>query len=82
LTISPIRDGDGKTIGASKIARDISDRKRAAQNQDLLLREMHHRVKNGCRQHNHTGGTDRADTGGTRQRHEAPVCDGFEISDK
>lgn len=46
LTISPIRDGDGNIIGASKIARDISDRKRAAQHQDLLLREMHHRVKN------------------------------------
>jgi PAS domain S-box-containing protein len=46
LTISPIRDGTGNIIGASKIARDISDRKRAAQHQDLLLREMHHRVKN------------------------------------
>ena len=28
LTISPVRDGDGHVIGASKIARDISDRKR------------------------------------------------------
>ncbi|MBB3660672.1 PAS domain S-box-containing protein [Rhizobium sp. BK650] len=46
LTISPIRNGEGKIIGASKIARDISDRKRAAEHQDLLLREMHHRVKN------------------------------------
>jgi PAS domain S-box-containing protein len=46
LTISPIRNSDGKIIGASKIARDISDRKRAAERQDLLLREMHHRVKN------------------------------------
>ncbi|MFP3547274.1 PAS domain S-box protein [Rhizobium sp. SIMBA_035] len=46
LTISPIRNSDGKIIGASKIARDISDRKRAAEHQDLLLREMHHRVKN------------------------------------
>nr|WP_234892595.1 PAS domain S-box protein [Agrobacterium vitis] len=46
LTISPIRNGDGQIIGASKIARDISDRKRAAERQDLLLREMHHRVKN------------------------------------
>jgi PAS domain S-box-containing protein len=46
LTISPIRNGDGRIIGASKIARDISDRKRAAERQDLLLREMHHRVKN------------------------------------
>ncbi|CAN7627389.1 PAS domain S-box protein [Rhizobium sp. LjRoot98] len=46
LTISPIRNRDGKIIGASKIARDISERKRAAEHQDLLLREMHHRVKN------------------------------------
>ncbi len=28
VTISPIRDNEGKVIGASKIARDISDRKR------------------------------------------------------
>ncbi len=31
LTISPIRDAKGKIIGASKIARDISERKRAQQ---------------------------------------------------
>jgi PAS domain S-box-containing protein len=29
LTISPIRDSDGRVIGVSKIARDISDRKRS-----------------------------------------------------
>jgi PAS domain S-box-containing protein len=29
LTVSPIRDASGTVIGASKIARDISDRKRA-----------------------------------------------------
>jgi PAS domain S-box-containing protein len=29
LTVSPVRDGSGKIIGASKIARDISERKRA-----------------------------------------------------
>lgn len=46
LTISPIRDSNGKIIGASKIARDISERKRAAEHRELLLREMHHRVKN------------------------------------
>ncbi|NTJ65899.1 PAS domain S-box protein [Agrobacterium rhizogenes] len=46
LTISPIRDRNGTIIGASKIARDISERKRAAEHQELLLREMHHRVKN------------------------------------
>src|ERR1700722_9784060 len=28
VTISPIRDGSGRVIGASKIARDISDRRR------------------------------------------------------
>ncbi|OJY68510.1 PAS domain S-box protein [Rhizobium sp. 60-20] len=46
LTISPIRDGSGQVVGASKIARNISERKRAAEHQELLLREMHHRVKN------------------------------------
>ena len=29
LTVSPILDADGKVVGASKIARDISDRKQA-----------------------------------------------------
>jgi PAS domain S-box-containing protein len=29
LTVSPILDGEGKVVGASKIARDVSDRKRA-----------------------------------------------------
>jgi PAS domain S-box-containing protein len=29
LTISPVKDAEGKIIGASKIARDISERKRA-----------------------------------------------------
>ncbi|NRF07691.1 sensor histidine kinase [Agrobacterium pusense] len=46
LTISPIRQSDGKIIGASKIARDISERKRITEHQNMLLREMHHRVKN------------------------------------
>jgi PAS domain S-box-containing protein len=46
LTISPVRDAQGKIVGASKIARDISDRKRAQEQRDLLLREMNHRVAN------------------------------------
>jgi PAS domain S-box-containing protein len=46
LTVSPIMDIDGTIIGASKIARDISERKRAAEQKDLLIREMSHRVKN------------------------------------
>lgn len=46
LTISPLRDLSGRIVGASKIARDITERKRAQQYQALLLGEMSHRVKN------------------------------------
>lgn len=53
LTVSPIKDMFGKVVGASKIARDISARKRAeealakaAEMQDLLVAELSHRVKN------------------------------------
>jgi PAS domain S-box-containing protein len=46
LTISPIRNSRGKIVGASKIARDITEVKKARERQGLLLREMSHRVKN------------------------------------
>jgi PAS domain S-box-containing protein len=46
LTVSPIKDADGKVIGASKIARDITDRKQAEQRQQLLVGEVKHRIKN------------------------------------
>jgi len=46
LTVSPVRDAAGKVVGASKIAHDITDRKRAEERQKLLLQEMHHRIKN------------------------------------
>lgn len=46
LAVSPIRLPDGTVIGASKVARDISERKRAQEQQALLIREMAHRVKN------------------------------------
>src|SRR3546814_7489716 len=46
LTVSPIKDATGRIIGASKIARDITERKRAQEQQRILLREMNHRVKN------------------------------------
>jgi PAS domain S-box-containing protein len=46
LTISPIRNSRGRVIGASKIARDITELRRARDRQHLLLREMSHRVKN------------------------------------
>jgi len=46
LTVSPIKDATGKVVGASKIARDISERQEAANRQEMLTREMSHRVKN------------------------------------
>lgn len=46
LSASPIKDELGRIIGASKIARDITERRRAQERQKLLLREMNHRVKN------------------------------------
>ncbi|WP_341487768.1 PAS domain S-box protein [Pararhizobium sp. A13] len=46
LCVSPIRSREGRVIGASKIARDITERRRAEEQQHLLIREMDHRVKN------------------------------------
>ncbi len=46
LTVSPIRNARGKIVGASKIARDITELNKARERQRLLLREMSHRVKN------------------------------------
>ena len=46
LTISPIYSPDGVVIGASKIARDISDRKQVeAERAEMLLREQHARTE-------------------------------------
>jgi two-component sensor histidine kinase len=46
LTVSPLKNQRGEIVGASKIARDITERRRALEQQQLLLREMNHRVKN------------------------------------
>ena len=46
LTVSPIRDEAGRIVGASKIARDITARRRAEERQQLLSAELSHRVKN------------------------------------
>jgi PAS domain S-box-containing protein len=46
LTVSPVKDAEGKIVGASKVARDITEQKR---NQELianLAREAEHRSKN------------------------------------
>ncbi len=45
LTVSPIRH-EGRIIGASKIARDITEARVAVERQSLILREMNHRIKN------------------------------------
>ncbi|HEX5398126.1 MAG TPA: PAS domain S-box protein [Verrucomicrobiae bacterium] len=44
VTVSPIRDDRGKVVGASKIARDISERKRAEAEIRQLNAELERRV--------------------------------------
>lgn len=43
---TPLRDAEGNLTGAVNMLVDISDRKRAENAQALLVRELHHRVKN------------------------------------
>ncbi|MDG3441575.1 PAS domain S-box protein [Nitrospirillum amazonense] len=46
LTVSPLRDADGNLIGASKIARDISQYRRSERQISFLMQEVDHRAKN------------------------------------
>src|SRR6266403_5309331 len=46
LSISPVRNAQGKVIGASKIARDITEHKRSQAQIINLAREAEHRTKN------------------------------------
>jgi PAS domain S-box-containing protein len=46
LTISPVKNSDGKIVGASKVARDITDQRRAQDQIATLAREAEHRSKN------------------------------------
>lgn len=46
LTVSPIKDATGTIIGASKIARDITERKQRDAQIRVLAREAEHRTKN------------------------------------
>ncbi|HEX6190629.1 MAG TPA: PAS domain S-box protein [Pyrinomonadaceae bacterium] len=41
LTISPIKNQEGRVVGASKIARDITERRRAEAERDELLKREH-----------------------------------------
>ncbi|HYC73859.1 PAS domain S-box protein [Brevundimonas sp.] len=43
---TPLRDGDGRLVGAINMLVDISDRKEAEARQKVLIDELNHRVKN------------------------------------
>ena len=43
---TPLRDADGKVVGAINMLVDVSERKQAESQQRVLLRELNHRVKN------------------------------------
>jgi PAS domain S-box-containing protein len=46
LTVSPVKNVQGKIVGASKVARDITERKRKEEHIATLAREAEHRTKN------------------------------------
>ena len=46
LTVSPIMNAEGRVLGASKIARDITERRKAQEQNELIVREMDHRIRN------------------------------------
>jgi PAS domain S-box-containing protein len=46
LTVSPVKNAEGKIVGASKISRDITEQKRNQEHISVLAREAEHRSKN------------------------------------
>jgi PAS domain S-box-containing protein len=46
LTVSPVKNAEGQIVGASKIARDITEQKRNQEHIAILAREAEHRSKN------------------------------------
>jgi PAS domain S-box-containing protein len=72
LTTSPLKDARGRIVGASKIARDITERRRQEERRRLLTNELNHRVKN-------TLATVQSLAAQTfRGERRSPACDEFE----
>jgi PAS domain S-box-containing protein len=46
LTVSPVKNAEGKIVGASKSARDITEQRRSQEQIATLAREAEHRSKN------------------------------------
>jgi len=46
LSVSPLRNAEGAVIGASKIVRNMTERRRADQHREILVGELNHRAKN------------------------------------
>ena len=46
LTVSPVKNAEGKIVGASKIAREMTEQKRNQEQIAVLAREAEHRSKN------------------------------------
>jgi PAS domain S-box-containing protein len=46
LTVSPVKNAEGKIVGASKVARDITEQRRQLEQIATLAREAEHRSKN------------------------------------
>jgi PAS domain S-box-containing protein len=46
LTVSPVKNAEGEVVGASKIARDITEQKRSQEQIAILAHEAEHRSKN------------------------------------
>ncbi len=46
LTVSPLSNVGGNIVGASTIARDMTERRRADEHRKTLMGELNHRVKN------------------------------------
>src|SRR6201986_4548194 len=62
ITVSPVKNADGLIAGASKIARDVTEQKRAQEQIATLAREAEHRSKNLLANVQATVNLSRADT--------------------